>query len=136
VEALELEGRNIVLKITIIHADEDSFRLEPNCVLQMLWDAGGSWEPSKIPLHAEVSLDHILDPTWLLANTSRFIVSVEPIADDKQSSLLRHDALGASSSSGQPSSAAKVVVTEARWLAHIKPSQSWDSAPFDARGYV
>ncbi len=136
VQALQLQGTEVMLQITIVHVDEDSFCLEPNCVLQMLWQAGGPWNPSEVPLHAEMSVGQLLDPAWLLANTARFIASVKPVGGDRQPASSGEAAADASRGSGQPSAAAKVVVTDPRWLAHIEPGQSWDSAPYDARGYV
>jgi hypothetical protein len=137
VQLVEKSGALARVTLFIVHPDERTICIEKNCALQLLWDAARADLVSPCPLNKAMSVENRLDASWLLDNQDRFIASVKmvgsknyPVPADLDIAETREDR------ANLPQATLDIVVTDAKWIVQLRTGMTWDTALFDANGYV
>lgn len=122
IKALQKEGKKLVVKIYLVHADETEFYDFPFYALQLIWNK------SEGHISQAISIDDILDMDWLSTRSNDFIESCRilvernlPVSDLHYDSSLPEEL--------RPQCEMEIVVRDEKWIEHLDIGQIWDKAP-------
>ena len=139
IKVLEKTSVEVKLRVTIVY--EDTWDT-PNAdakgfFLMVLWDnVWGYGERPNAPLGDAISIDDITSWEFRRDNETQFIAAVErleshnfPVEDNPayEADEWDYDQL--------PYTDYRLTVTDARWIAHVEPGQSWGTTAYEGRGY-
>jgi hypothetical protein len=136
VKVLEKKDRNVRLRLYLLIPEVTQFCVTKNCALQILWDKAHPAVGRSSPLGDAITADNRRDARWLLANQDRFIESVclletanYPASSDLIFSNYPYNL------KVLPQATIEIVVTDKRWIAHLRRGASWGTVPLDAGSY-
>lgn len=135
IKAVEKKDCVLQLKVWITEPQQQFFYDESNFAIQLLWDAMPVDERDNSALGKEVSMDQILDGEWVLNNEAKFISAVDILETNNYPLSSEYLNLTGKASEefwnnldNAPTAKYNIMVTEAKWIEHIKKGSKWTSS--------
>lgn len=120
----ELKGTRVTLELTTRHPDAGKFYADKVFALRLLYDTARDlndefeYEPNSA-LGRAFTFDQSLSEEWTRANAGQFVSSVVLEPRD----LPEEPAVGTKATYA-------IEVTDAKWLEHLTPGQTWQSTAY------
>lgn len=138
VKVLENAGNTAIFRLQIISGEQPDFYASKSFALMLLYDPIVSERVTDAPLAEHVTFDDTLDAAWVNAHGDDYIRSTRLFDVKNHPRTVDLSALSAKQqrefwkSNRAPQASLEVVVTDPRWLAHLKAGDQWETAAYDA----
>ena len=143
VRVLDLDPtqRKVTFRVFLVYYDWSGVPTDPSFFFRILWDEADARFGGGGPLGEEVDVRHYLDEAWVNENTQRFVERVtrlslrnDPLPAGKPPPTFVYD--GYSNEDGLTQGDYEVIVTDARWIAHLKVGQTWQTTSYETRAVM
>ncbi len=132
VDAIEKDDCTLVVRVHLVHEDEREFYQSKNWALQIIWPPANPLLDLDWPLGREVPFEAFIDSAALLRHADRLIERVTLLSTRRYPVKAGFSFKDAFERLGEmPMAELAIVATDARWLEHITPPQSWKSGAYD-----
>ena len=139
VTSLDLGKRTVGFRVFLVYYDWSGVPTDASFFMRILWDEADTRFGKGGPLGNEVSVDQFLDEAFIDANTHRFVERVTQTA-------LRNDPPPAmpptfvydshKAEDGLTQGDYTVVVTDPKWMKHLKVGQTWSTTSYATRAVM
>lgn len=136
--ALDPAKRTVTFRVFLVYYDWSGVPTDPSFFFRILWDEADVRFGGGGPLGHEVSLDQFLDEQWVDENTHRFVERVtrlslrnDPMPEDQKPGTFVYEKFKNEDVLTQGDY--EVVVTDPRWLAHLKVKQTWQTTSYETK---
>jgi hypothetical protein len=130
--------RRVVFRVFLVYYDWSGTPIDPSFYFRILWDEADTRFGGGGPLGEEVSLDQFLDESWVDANTHRFVERVtrlslrnDPLPEGKEPPTFIYSKFKDEDVLTQGDY--EVIVTDARWLKHLRVGQTWQTTSYESQ---
>ena len=143
VRVLDLDPtqRKVTFRVFLVYYDWSGVPTDPSFFFRILWDEADARFGGGGPLGEEVDVRHYLDEAWVNANTHRFVERVtrlslrnDPLPPGKSPPTFVYD--GYSNEDSLTQGDYEVIVTDPRWLAHLKVGQTWQTTSYETKAQM
>ena len=136
--ALEPEQRKILFRVFLVYYDWEGVPTDPSFFLRILWDEADTRFGKGGPLGDEINVEQFCSEAFIDANTHRYVERVTKLSR-------RNDPLPAGES--RPTFVYEgfkdedqltqgdyeVIVTDVKWMAHLKVGQTWQTTSYETK---
>lgn len=136
--ALDPEHRKVKLRVFLVYYDWSGVPTDPSFFFRILWDEADTRFGGGGPLGDEVSVEKYLDEEWVNDNTHHFVERVtrlsrrnDPMPEDKKPPTFIYSGFKEEDILTQGDY--EVIVTDPRWMAHLKVGQTWQTTSYETR---
>src|SRR5262249_28267191 len=139
VRVLDLDPaqRKVTFRVFLVYYDWEGVPTDPSFFFRILWDEADARFGGGGPLGHEVSVDQYLNEKWVDENTARFVERVTrlsiknyPLKGKKPPTFI-YD--GFKDEDILTQGDYEVIVTDPRWLKHLKKGQTWQTTSYETR---
>ena len=143
VRVLDLDPtqRKVTFRVFLVYYDWSGVPTDPSFFFRILWDEADARFGGGGPLGEEVDVRHYLDEAWVNENTQRFVERVtrlslrnDPLPAGKPPPTFVYD--GYSNEDGLTQGDYEVIVTDPRWITHLKVGQTWQTTSYETRAVM
>ena len=143
VRVLDLDPtqRKVTFRVFLVYYDWSGVPTDPSFFFRILWDEADARFGGGGPLGEEVDVRHYLDEAWVNENTQRFVERVtrlslrnDPLPEGKTPPTFVYD--GYTDEDSLTQGDYEVIVTDARWIAHLKVGQTWQTTSYETRAVM
>ncbi|HEY0136121.1 MAG TPA: hypothetical protein VGB85_18670 [Nannocystis sp.] len=143
VRVLDLDPtqRKVTFRVFLVYYDWSGVPTDPSFFFRILWDEADARFGGGGPLGEEVDVRHYLDEAWVNENTQRFVERVtrlslrnDPLPAGKTPPTFVYD--GYTDEDSLTQGDYEVIVTDARWIAHLKVGQTWQTTSYETRAVM
>ncbi len=143
VRVLDLDPtqNKVTFRVFLVYYDWSGVPTDPSFFFRILWDEADARFGGGGPLGEEVDVRHYLDEAWVNANTYRFVERVtrlslrnDPLPPGKSPPTFVYD--GYSNEDALTQGDYEVIVTDPRWLAHLKVGQTWQTTSYETKAQM
>jgi hypothetical protein len=138
VKVVAKKADTVVLRLRIISAEQPGFYDGKSFALMLLYDPIVNARAPNAPLGERVTFENTNDAGWARAHVDAYVrscrlfdVTNHPIAVDLVA-MTGAERRRFFKSSVAPHASLEIVVTDPRWIAHLKRGQTWETAAYDA----
>lgn len=134
----EVKEKSCILRLYIIHPDQNRFYASTSFALQLLWDPTHPAYGIDTELGRAISVAEIGNVKFVLKNQDRFIRSVKfvdlknyPVA--AKFNHMTKDELEAywANEEGLPQAVIQIKVSDHKWLSHLRVGMEWETAAYN-----
>lgn len=122
VTVIEKESNVVKLRLRIINPDQEEFHEEENVAFQFLLEPIFYNMDFTSSLGKKVPMKNLADEEWILENTEKYVES---------SKLIGIKNYPPESTDDIPEAEMIIEVTSSKWVEHLKPGMTWQSAAYD-----
>ena len=143
VRVLDLDPtqRKVTFRVFLVYYDWSGVPTDPSFFFRILWDEADARFGGGGPLGEEVDVRHYLDEAWVNQNTQRFVERVtrlslrnDPLPAGKTPPTFVYD--GYTDEDSLTQGDYEVIVTDARWISHLKVGQTWQTTSYETRAVM
>ncbi len=136
--ALDPAQRKVNFRVFLVYYDWSGVPTDPSFFTRILWDEGDTRFGGGGPIGDEISVENVCSEEWIDANTHRFIERVtklsrrnDPLPPGQSPPTFIYE--GFKDEDALTQGDYEVIVTDARWISHLKVDQTWQTTSYETK---